>query len=327
MHITHSSASAAASPPASPRALAAARAPAEAPADHWGVEFAAPATSPTAPPALHQLDWSLFDKAHRSEKGRYGVIFGEVDGIHVAVKVAPDLRREVLATELAAWCGLRTPVPFHLVEPPPPMDLREICDALPQQPVVVMLRLRGVSFSELTPAVEAMLQRPDAAGEKLIFQLGEIYAFDCFIGNDDRFPRPLLGSHNRGNVMVTAAGLICIDNTLGSPANLAKPAYRAQWTAHLQDVVTALGQPPPPEPPPCFVPWLRFFPPELEISWAAVAAPFYRGLQAGMQRLTRLAAAALDHRLAATDLDAPSRKFLRTNLAQLQAATPLSLPR
>ncbi len=271
---------------------------------------------------LDTLDWADITDVHPSRKGQFGVTFLEVSELHLlAVKTAPNIRREHLAQQLAAAVGLRTASPSRLLETPC-LELREATDFRPEAVVLVMPRLRGVSFAELTPAQEQELIDGTDAGRRIFCEMGAVYAFDCFIGNEDRFAG--LGGQNRGNLMWTAQGLTLIDSTIGPATKMTKPAYRQKHAEMLRKVLAQRQVIDSAAAEACFAGEERFLPKELGISWKHMAKPFVSGFRQGVEKIAALPNTALERLMVPAMLDPPTQDFLRTNLAAFKAVAAAS---
>jgi hypothetical protein len=268
---------------------------------------------------LNTLDWTAISHIHRSKNGQYGVRFLEISERYlVAAKTAHNIDREHLAEQLARAVGLRTASPSILLQDPC-MALCEATSFWPKEKVLIMPRLDGVSFRELTPTQENALVNVTALGLSIFYDLGAVFAYDCFIGNDDRFPS--LGGQNRGNLMLPGDRVTLIDNTMASKLNLAKPCFRETYSKKLRQILRHGHANDPALATRCFQTNAKFLPPELEITWESMAAPFLAGFRQGVRLIAALPTAKLESIMVASQIDEPTQNFVRDNHAAFRAAT------
>lgn len=169
--------------------------------------------------------WQTVVVRSRSRSGNDGARFVHLgDNDYIVIKSNQFAVRELAATRLAKLTGLNVPDNVH-VELHPTPALLAACTTGPHKskpltsPIIAMDIVEGHAFDEdmLKFLIRDDLRTMTPRGYNLVRDIAKVCAFDCLIGNRDRFK--ILGAVgcNPGNLMLDSDTVVAIDNTLCPP--------------------------------------------------------------------------------------------------------------
>ena len=267
--------------------------------------------------ALSRLDYAQATQPPlRSTLGRQGVYFVQLPDRSVVMKPSRGAHKELLATRLAQAVGLNVASQIEVVDSPN-FAMRKLCQPKPKVPVLLMTRLDGVSFQELESHDVRDLQECTPRGLQIFHQFGEIYAFDCFIGNEDRFPLGPTRRVNQGNLLLHADRVYAIDNTL-KDLSVGTTTTTTTAAPYLTELLAALRQGS------CVPQVGAFLQPHAQVDWDRLGAAFLDGARQAAGRIGKLSPGVIRQMVGAAGgprHEAPQLvEFLTANAARFAAA-------